>query len=144
MIHSFSFSYCEYNCSLQLPVFHTRVYSHCLPIGTAGVQLVVVSEEKKQTNFSFFVQLRPLYELVKEVNCAGVKKLHLKRAIEEYLSQEDSCRCRPCQNNGQLLLVDSVCYCSCRDGTSGAACQTSAVARDPAGTAQFSFSQSSD
>lgn len=78
-------------------------------------------------------KLRPLYELVKEVTCAGVKKLHLKRAIEEYLSQEDSCRCRPCQNNGQPLLVDSVCYCSCRDGTSGAACQTGTVAREPAG-----------
>lgn len=90
-------------------------------------------------NFSFFAQLRPLHELVKEVNCAGVKKLHLKRAIEEYLSQEDSCRCRPCQNNGQPLLVASVCYCSCRDGTSGAACQIGTVAREPAGEANCSF-----
>lgn len=80
-----------------------------------------------------FVQLRPLYELVKEVDCAGVKKLHLKRATEEYLSREDSCRCRPCQNRGQPLLVDSVCYCNCQDGTAGAACQIGTAAGLPAG-----------
>lgn len=84
---------------------------------------------------SFSAQLRPLHELVKGVDCAGVKKLHLRRALEEYLSQEDPCHCRPCRNNGQPLLVDSVCYCSCRDGTSGAACQTGTVTGEPAGRA---------
>ncbi|CAB1442893.1 unnamed protein product [Pleuronectes platessa] len=34
-------------------------------------------------------KLRPLHELVKEVQCAGLKKLHLKRATEEYLAEED-------------------------------------------------------
>lgn len=96
---------------------------------------VCVSLVSKKRNLSCFVQLRPLHELVKEVDCAALKKLHLKRAIEEYLSQEDSCRCRPCQNNGQPLLVNSVCYCNCPDGTSGAACQIGTAARQPAGKA---------
>lgn len=86
-------------------------------------------------NSSPRIQLRPLHELVKEVDCAGVKKFHLKRAIEDYLSQEDPCHCRPCQNNGHPLLVNSVCYCNCQDGTSGAACQVGTVARQPAGKA---------
>uniref|UniRef100_A0A4W6E4T2 Complement component C7 n=1 Tax=Lates calcarifer TaxID=8187 RepID=A0A4W6E4T2_LATCA len=72
-------------------------------------------------------KLRPLYELVKEVQCAGLKKLHLKRAIEEYMAEEHPCHCRPCQNNGQPLLTGSECRCACRPGTSGRACETGAV-----------------
>uniref|UniRef100_A0A8D0AH51 Complement component C7 n=1 Tax=Sander lucioperca TaxID=283035 RepID=A0A8D0AH51_SANLU len=68
-------------------------------------------------------KLRPLYELVKEVQCAGLKKLHLKRATEEYLAEEHPCHCRPCQNNGQPLLTGSECRCVCRPGTSGQACE---------------------
>ncbi|XP_034751456.1 complement component C7 [Etheostoma cragini] len=68
-------------------------------------------------------KLRPLYELVKEVQCAGLKKLHMKRATEEYLAQEHPCHCRPCQNNGQPLLTGSECRCVCRPGTSGRACE---------------------
>ncbi|XP_008322854.1 complement component C7-like isoform X2 [Cynoglossus semilaevis] len=67
-------------------------------------------------------KLRPLYELVKEVECSGLKKLHLKRATEEYLSEEHPCHCRPCMNNAQPLLTGSECSCSCRPGTSGKAC----------------------
>ncbi|KAK5851682.1 hypothetical protein PBY51_023219 [Eleginops maclovinus] len=73
------------------------------------------------------MKLRPLYELVKEVQCAGLKKLHLKRALEEYLSEEHPCHCRPCQNNGKPLLTGSECHCVCRPGTSGLACEQGAV-----------------
>ncbi|XP_057674287.1 complement component 7b isoform X1 [Corythoichthys intestinalis] len=72
-------------------------------------------------------KLRPVYELVKEVQCAGLKRLHLKRAIEEYLSEEHPCHCQPCQNNGQALLTGSECRCACRPGTSGQACQHGTV-----------------
>ena len=72
-------------------------------------------------------QVRPLYELVKEVECAGVKKLHMRRALEEYLSAEQPCRCRPCQQGGQPLLLASQCVCVCRLGTSGVACQSGAA-----------------
>lgn len=68
-------------------------------------------------------KVSPLYELVKEVHCAGLKKLHLRRAMEEYLSEEHPCHCRPCRNNGQPLLMGTRCSCICRPGTSGPACE---------------------
>ncbi|XP_062411223.1 complement component 7b isoform X2 [Sardina pilchardus] len=72
-------------------------------------------------------KLRPLYELVKEVPCAGVKKLHLKRALEEYLVEQDACHCRPCNNNGQPKITGSQCSCFCKPGTHGLACQGGSV-----------------
>ncbi|XP_075993066.1 complement component C7-like [Genypterus blacodes] len=78
------------------------------------------------------MKLRPLYELVKEVQCAGLKRLHLARALEERLSQEDACHCRPCSNNGRPVLTDRSCFCVCREGTSGAACeQGNAIGEQP-------------
>uniref|UniRef100_A0A673GV50 Complement component C7 n=1 Tax=Sinocyclocheilus rhinocerous TaxID=307959 RepID=A0A673GV50_9TELE len=68
-------------------------------------------------------KLRPLHELVKEVSCAGVKKHHLKRAIETYLSEKHSCHCRECQNNGLRMLDNDVCKCVCKPGTTGQACE---------------------
>uniref|UniRef100_A0A673AQJ2 Complement component C7 n=1 Tax=Sphaeramia orbicularis TaxID=375764 RepID=A0A673AQJ2_9TELE len=86
------------------------------------------------------LQLRPLYELVKEVQCAGLKKLHLKRATEQYLEEEHPCRCRPCRNNGRPLLTGSQCSCVCRPGTSGPACEVGAVIGEPAGVTDGSWS----
>lgn len=73
-----------------------------------------------------FVQLRPLSELVKEVQCAGVKKLNLRRAIEQYLSENDPCRCQPCRNNGLVFTDGDSCKCVCKPGTSGQACELGA------------------
>lgn len=61
------------------------------------------------------------------VQCAGLKKLHLKRATEEYLEEEHPCHCRPCHNNGQPLLTGTECKCVCRPGTSGPACESGTV-----------------
>ncbi|XP_070706772.1 complement component 7b [Pempheris klunzingeri] len=85
-------------------------------------------------------KLRPLYELVKEVQCAGLKKLQLKRATEEYLAEEHPCHCRPCQNNGQPLLTGSECRCVCRPGTSGRACERGAVTGEQPGVIHGSWS----
>ncbi|XP_062414768.1 complement component 7b isoform X1 [Pungitius pungitius] len=85
-------------------------------------------------------KLRPLYELVKEVQCAGLKKLHLKRATEEYLTEEHPCHCRPCQNNGRPLLTGSECRCICRPGTSGQACESGAVIGEQPGVIHGSWS----
>ncbi|KAG8011923.1 Complement component C7 [Nibea albiflora] len=68
-------------------------------------------------------KLRPLSELVKEVQCAGVKKLYLRRAIEQYLSESDPCHCRPCSNNGMVVMVGDECKCICKPGTLGLACE---------------------
>ncbi|XP_070844814.1 complement component 7b [Chaetodon trifascialis] len=85
-------------------------------------------------------KLRPLYELVKEVQCAGLRKLHLKRATEEYMAEEHPCHCRPCRNNGQPLLTGSECRCVCRPGTSGKACERGAVIGEQAGVIHGSWS----
>ncbi|XP_029920788.1 complement component C7 [Myripristis murdjan] len=85
-------------------------------------------------------KLRPLHELVKEVQCAGLKKLHLKRATEEYLAEEHPCHCRPCQNNGQPLLTGTECRCVCKPGTSGQACEKGAVIGEQAGVIHGSWS----
>lgn len=69
------------------------------------------------------VQLRPLSELVKEVQCAGVKKMYLRRAIEQYLSESDPCHCQPCRNNGLVFTDGNTCKCVCKPGTSGLACE---------------------
>ncbi|XP_066501730.1 complement component 7b [Hoplias malabaricus] len=85
-------------------------------------------------------KLRPIYELVKEVTCAGLKKLHLKRALEEYLDEQDPCHCRPCQNNGLLVLRDGVCTCVCKPDTSGSACQNGHVLGEQPGVVHGGWS----
>ncbi|XP_034047519.1 complement component C7 [Thalassophryne amazonica] len=85
-------------------------------------------------------KLRPLYELVKEVQCAGLKKLYLKRATEEYLGEEHPCHCRPCQNNGQPLLTGSECRCACKPGTSGPACEQGTPVKEQPGVIHGSWS----
>ncbi|XP_053727634.1 complement component C7 [Synchiropus splendidus] len=71
-------------------------------------------------------KLRPLWELVKEVPCAGLKRLHLRRATEQYVSEHDVCHCPPCRNNGLAVMVKQVCRCICKPGTSGRACENGA------------------
>uniref|UniRef100_A0A8C9VYK7 Complement component C7 n=1 Tax=Scleropages formosus TaxID=113540 RepID=A0A8C9VYK7_SCLFO len=78
-------------------------------------------------------KLRPLYELVKEVPCATLKKLHLKRAMEEYLDADHPCHCRPCLNNGQPLLEGTGCSCVCRPDTAGHACEQGTVLEEQPG-----------
>ncbi|KAL4630069.1 complement component C7-like [Arapaima gigas] len=84
-------------------------------------------------------KLRPLYELLKEVPCAALKKLHLKRALDQYLAEEHPCHCQPCRNNGQPLLRGSVCSCVCKPGTSGSACEYGAPLDDPPGAIHGSW-----
>ncbi|XP_053535298.1 complement component C7 isoform X2 [Ictalurus punctatus] len=83
---------------------------------------------------------RPLYELVKEVSCSDVKKLHLKRATEAYLRERDSCRCSPCRNNGLAVLKGGVCVCVCKIGTGGLACEYGAPVNEQPGVIDGSWS----
>ncbi|PKU41863.1 complement component c7 [Limosa lapponica baueri] len=60
-------------------------------------------------------KLTPLYELVKEVPCSSVKKHYLKQAIEEYMAENDPCKCQPCQNGGEAAvegtrLIEPHCF----------------------------------
>ncbi|CAJ0940334.1 unnamed protein product, partial [Ranitomeya imitator] len=78
-------------------------------------------------------KLTPLYELVKEVPCYSVKRLYLKRAIEEYMNEDSSCRCKPCQNNGLPVVEGTTCTCHCRPYTFGNACEKGILAPDDPG-----------
>ncbi|XP_036591910.1 complement component C7 [Trichosurus vulpecula] len=78
-------------------------------------------------------KLTPLYELVKEVPCASVKRLYLKRAIEEYLAESDPCHCRPCKNGGLVVVVGTQCQCHCKPYTFGVACQHGLLVEGQAG-----------
>ncbi|KAJ8347017.1 hypothetical protein SKAU_G00284180 [Synaphobranchus kaupii] len=78
-------------------------------------------------------KLRPLYELVKEVPCAAMKRLHLKRAVQAYLEEDHPCHCRPCQNNGHALLQGTSCTCICQPDTSGTSCQHGTVMEEQPG-----------
>ncbi|KAM9360672.1 complement component C7 [Symphorus nematophorus] len=85
-------------------------------------------------------KLRPLSELVKEVQCAGVKKLYLRRAIEQYLSERDTCHCQPCRNNGIVVMEGDECKCKiCKPGTSGLACEEGTEAEGQQGVIHGSW-----
>ncbi|XP_069819657.1 complement component C7 [Dendropsophus ebraccatus] len=78
-------------------------------------------------------KLTPLYELVKEVPCYSVKRLYLKRAIEEYMSEDSPCRCKPCENKGLPLVVGTECVCHCKPFTYGSACEQGFLVEDDPG-----------
>lgn len=78
-------------------------------------------------------KLTPLYELVKEVPCASVKRLYLKRALEEYLDEFDPCHCQPCQNGGLAAVEGTQCRCHCKPYTFGVACEHGVLVGDQAG-----------
>ncbi|XP_040613500.1 complement component C7 isoform X2 [Mesocricetus auratus] len=78
-------------------------------------------------------KLMPLYELVKEVPCASVKRLYLKRALEEYLDEFDPCHCQPCQNGGLATVVGTECQCHCKPYTFGMACEQGVLVGNQAG-----------
>ncbi|XP_053277557.1 complement component C7 [Pleuronectes platessa] len=85
-------------------------------------------------------KLQPLWELVKEVQCAGLKRLHLRRATEQYRGEGDVCHCRPCLNNGFAFLEVNVCKCICKPGTWGLACEQGAEVDGQQGVIDGSWS----
>ncbi|KAM4745859.1 complement component C7 [Anableps anableps] len=85
-------------------------------------------------------KLRPLSELVKEVQCAGVKKLYLRKAIEQYQYESHPCHCQPCRNNGLAVMDRDKCKCICKTGTSGLACEQGVEAEGQQGVIHGSWS----
>ncbi|KAA0720004.1 Complement component C6 [Triplophysa tibetana] len=68
-------------------------------------------------------ELLPLVNLVRGFPCAKTKRLHLHRALMEYLTEFDSCKCDPCPNNARPALTGTECVCICQTGTYGANCE---------------------
>ncbi|MEE6458111.1 hypothetical protein FKM82_000179 [Ascaphus truei] len=85
-------------------------------------------------------KLTPLYELVKEVPCSSVKRYFLKQAIEEYMNENNACKCKPCTNKGQPTVVGTECICLCKPYTFGSACQLGFLAQEDPGVIDGSWS----
>ncbi|NXX86518.1 CO8A protein, partial [Urocolius indicus] len=70
-------------------------------------------------------ELQPIHELLRRSNLRDMetKRQHLRQALDDYLLEFNACRCRPCQNNGEPVLVGDTCFCQCQPGDEGAACQ---------------------
>ncbi|NXG02690.1 CO8A protein, partial [Sakesphorus luctuosus] len=70
-------------------------------------------------------ELQPIHEILRRSNLGDMesKRQNLKRALDEYLLEFNACRCGPCQNNGEPILVGDTCTCQCRPGYRGPACE---------------------
>ncbi|XP_044286451.1 complement component C8 alpha chain [Varanus komodoensis] len=70
-------------------------------------------------------ELQPIYELLRRTNLAHIeaKRQNLKRALGDYLMDFNACRCGPCQNNGEPMLMGATCVCECPPGAEGPACE---------------------
>ncbi|KAF1647811.1 Complement component C8 alpha chain, partial [Eudyptes chrysocome] len=70
-------------------------------------------------------ELQPIHEILRRSNLGDMetKRQNLKRALDDYLLEFNACRCRPCQNNGEPILVGDTCFCQCRPGYGGPACE---------------------
>ncbi|XP_066482263.1 complement component C8 alpha chain [Tiliqua scincoides] len=71
------------------------------------------------------LELQPIDELLRRTTLANIetKRKNLKRALDEYLMEFNTCRCGPCQNNGEPVLIGSSCVCKCQTGSKGTACE---------------------
>ncbi|XP_051533125.1 complement component C6 [Myxocyprinus asiaticus] len=68
-------------------------------------------------------ELLPLVDLARGFPCAATKRWHLHRALVEYQTEFDSCKCTPCPNNARPALSGTQCTCICQTGTYGDTCE---------------------
>ncbi|NXU61718.1 CO7 protein, partial [Horornis vulcanius] len=101
----------------------------------AGNSRIYTSWAASVTDYPTVIKkkLTPLYDLVKEVPCSSVKKHYLKQAIEEYIAENDPCKCQPCQNGGEAAVEGTQCVCYCKPYTFGAACELGTLVQDQPG-----------
>ncbi|XP_019356774.1 PREDICTED: complement component C8 alpha chain [Gavialis gangeticus] len=70
-------------------------------------------------------ELQPIHEILRRSNLGNIetKRQNLKRAFDDYLLEFNECRCGPCQNNGEPVLIGNTCFCHCPAGYDGPACE---------------------
>ncbi|ETE67555.1 Complement component C8 alpha chain, partial [Ophiophagus hannah] len=69
-------------------------------------------------------ELQPIYELLSRTSLGNMetKRTNLKRALYQYLMEFNTCRCGPCKNNGEPILLGATCVCECKQGYLGPDC----------------------
>ncbi|XP_012403037.1 complement component C8 alpha chain [Sarcophilus harrisii] len=79
-------------------------------------------------------ELLPIFTVLHQSNLGHHERKwqNLRRALDEYLAEHDSCRCGPCVNNGEPILEGTGCLCQCPQGRSGPACEKMEQQRSPA------------
>ncbi|XP_073213682.1 complement component C8 alpha chain isoform X2 [Lepidochelys kempii] len=70
-------------------------------------------------------ELQPIHEILRRSNLGDIetKRQNLKRALDDYLTEFNACRCGPCQNNAEPMLLGDTCVCQCPQGYEGPACE---------------------
>uniref|UniRef100_A0A8D1G7A4 Complement C8 alpha chain n=1 Tax=Sus scrofa TaxID=9823 RepID=A0A8D1G7A4_PIG len=70
-------------------------------------------------------EMKPIYEILRHINLGPLeaKRQNLRRALDQYLMEFNACRCGPCFNNGEPILVGTSCRCQCPVGCQGLACE---------------------
>ncbi|KAG6931183.1 complement C8 alpha chain, partial [Chelydra serpentina] len=70
-------------------------------------------------------ELQPIHEILRRSNLDDIetKRQNLKRALDDYLTEFNACRCGPCQNNAEPMLLGDACVCQCPQGYEGPACE---------------------
>ncbi|XP_074077439.1 complement component C8 alpha chain [Macrotis lagotis] len=70
-------------------------------------------------------ELLPIFTVLRQSNLGHHERKwqNMRRALDEYLAEHDSCRCGPCNNNGEPILQGTSCQCLCPQGRSGPACE---------------------
>ncbi|KAK2107299.1 Complement component C8 alpha chain [Saguinus oedipus] len=74
-------------------------------------------------------EVQPIHELLRHTSLGPleVKRQNLRRALDQYLMEFNSCRCGPCFNNGVPILKGTSCKCQCHVGHQGPACEQTQI-----------------
>ncbi|XP_053432158.1 complement component C8 alpha chain isoform X2 [Nycticebus coucang] len=74
-------------------------------------------------------EMQPIYEVLRHTNLGPLeaKRQNLRRALDQYLTEFNACRCGPCFNNGEPILQGTSCRCQCRQGYLGPACERTEI-----------------
>ncbi|XP_077442246.1 complement component C6 isoform X2 [Vanacampus margaritifer] len=68
-------------------------------------------------------KVQPIIALVRGIPCAATKRRHLRKALQQYFQEFDTCKCAPCPNNARVFLFGTECKCACHTGTFGPNCE---------------------
>nr|XP_060629563.1 complement component C8 alpha chain isoform X2 [Anolis sagrei ordinatus] len=71
-------------------------------------------------------ELQPIHEILHRTQLPNmeIKRKNLRRALDQYLLDFNACRCGPCHNNAEAMMVGTKCICECQNGARGPACET--------------------